>query len=173
MTLPNNLRLWHPSFDAYHCSFRFLRLLVFQKEHALILEKLCILDFYVLYPFLLHRASMPNEVRRNFRSLQISKPSDQFVQVPSEKSLYRELAIFQKASATNLVAKGLLSREPYLSGIAALALDTVPKKLLADLEKANSKEPEFMDFLVNQFGELDLIGARGLRALTGLVRRQQ
>jgi hypothetical protein len=173
MTLPNNLRLWHPSFDPYHCSFRFLRLLVFQKEHVLTVEKICILDFYVLYPFLLHRASMPNDVRRVFRSLQISKPSDQFVQLPSEKSLYRELATFQKAAASNLVAKGLLSREPYLSGIAALVPDSIPAKLRADLEKANSEEGEFMDFLVNQFGALDLTGPRGLRALTGLVRRQQ
>jgi hypothetical protein len=173
MTLPGNLRLWHPSFDAYHCSFRLLRLLVFQKDHSLIVEKLCILDFYVLYPFLLHRASMPDEVRRAFRSLQVSKPSDQFVQIPSEKSLYRELAVFQKAAATNLVAKGLISREPYLSGIASLVLGSIPPKLLADVEGVNSEESEFMDFLVNQFGALDLIGPRGLRSLTGLVRRQQ
>jgi hypothetical protein len=173
MTSLNNLRLWHPSFDAYHCSFRFLRLLVFQKDHALLLEKLCILDFYVLYPFLLHRASMPNEVRRTFRSLHISKPADQFIQMPSEKTLYRELSIFQKAAATNLMAKGLLLRDPYLSGIAALILDSVPAKLLADLRAANSKESEFMDFLLNQLGALDLTGARGLRTLTGLVRRQQ
>lgn len=173
MTLPSNLRLWHPSFDAYHCSFRFLRLLVFKKDHTLIIEKLCILDFYVLYPFLLHRASMPNEVRRAFRSLQVPKPSDQFVQLPSEKSLYRELTILQKAAATNLVAKGLISREPYLSGIAALVPDSIPAKLLAEIRKANSEESLFMDFLVNQFGALDLIGLRGLRSLTGLVRRQQ
>jgi hypothetical protein len=172
MTPSNSLRLWHPSFDAYHCSFRFLRLLVFQKEHSLVIEKLCILDFYVLYPFLLHRASILNEIRRAFRSLHIPKPSHQFVQLPSEKSLYRELSIFQKAAATNLVAKGLLSRDPYLSGIASLVVGTIPGKLLADVEEANSEEIEFMDFLVNQFGALDLTGPRGLRALTGLVRRQ-
>jgi hypothetical protein len=26
MSLPSNLRLWHPSFDPYHCSFRLLEL---------------------------------------------------------------------------------------------------------------------------------------------------
>jgi ABC-3C biological conflict system middle component len=172
MTLPKTLRLWHPSFDVYHCSFRFLRLLIVKSDHALVLEKLYLLDFYVLYPFLLHRASMPNEVRRNFRALHISRPADQFVQLPSEQSLYRELSIFQKAASTNLVAKGLLARDAYLSGIANLIAGTVPPKLLADLEGANLEDHNFMDFLVNQFGALDLIGARGLRALTGLVRRQ-
>jgi len=173
MTPPQSVRLWHPSFDAYHCSFRFLRLLTFNTDHTLAIEKLCILDFYVLYPFLLHRASMPNEVRSNFRALQISRPSDQFVQLPSEKSLYRELSIFQKAAATNLVARGLLSRDSYLSGIASLIVGTIPTKLLVDLERANLEDLGFMDFLVNQFGALNLLGPRGLRALTGLVRRQQ
>jgi len=113
------------------------------------------------------------KLRRVFRSLVISKPSDQFVQLPSEKSLYRDLTIFQKAAATNLVAKGLLSRESYLSGIAALVPDSIPAMLRADLDEVNSEESGFMEFLVNQFGALDLTGPRGLRALTGLVRRQQ
>src|SRR6185295_3335019 len=76
-----------------------------------------------------------------------------------------------EAAATNLVAKGLISREPFLSGIAALVPDSIPAKLLAEVENANSEESMFMDFLVNQFGALDLIGLRGLRSLTGLVRR--
>ena len=69
------------------------------------------------------------------------------------------------------MAKGLISREPFLSGIAALVPDSIPAKLLAEVENANLEESMFMDFLVNQFGALDLIGLRGLRSLTGLVRR--
>jgi len=173
MTPQTSLRLWHPSFDAYHCSFRFLRLLIFKSDHTLIIEKLCILDFYVLYPFLLHRASMPSDVRQTFRALQIPRPEDQFVQLPSEKTLYRDISIFQKAAATNLAAKGLLSRDRYLSGIASLVVEAIPAKLRTDLEDSNLEGNKFMDFLVNQLGALDLVGTRGLRALTGLVRRQQ
>jgi hypothetical protein len=172
MRPPNSLRLWHPSFDVYHCSFRFLRLLMIQPEHVLVVERLSILDFYLLYPFLLHRASMPDDIRRAFRSLQITKPSDQFVQLPSEKGLYRELSTFQKTAATNLVAKGLLSRDAYLSGLATLDIEAIPIALLADIQKVNLEEGDFMHFLVDRFGSLDLIGPRGLRALTGLVRRQ-
>jgi hypothetical protein len=138
-----------------------------------VIERLCLLDFYVLYPFLLHRASMPDEVRRNFRALKISRPADEFIQLPSEKSLYRELSIFQKAAATNLVAKGLLSHDCYLSGIARGMVEAIPKHLLADLGRVNLENAEFMEFLVNQFGALNLVGPRGLRSLTGLVRRQQ
>jgi len=169
MTELSTLRLWHPSFDAYHCSHRLLRLLVLQKDHALTTEKLCVLDFYLLYPFLLHRASMPREIRRDFRHLGIPKPESQFIQFPSEQSLYRELAIYQKAAATNLVAKGILAREPYLSGTASLRSAAIPETLLVDLNDANRKESGFMNFLVNEFGSLELVGPRGLRVLTGLV----
>ncbi|KJC48180.1 ABC-three component system middle component 5 [Bradyrhizobium sp. LTSP857] len=172
MTSANPLRLWHPSFDAYHCTFRLLRILTFQKDHALLIEKLWILDFYLLYPALLHKASMPSEVRRTFRSLEIQRLTDEFVQLPSGKSLYRDLAIFQRAAGTNLVAKDLFAREQYLSGLARLKMDAIPRPLLADLTELNLNEARFMDFLVNELGGLDLAGARGLRALTGLVRRQ-
>ncbi len=116
---------------------------------------------------------MPREIRSEFRHLGIPRPEDQFVQFPSEKSLYRELAIYQKAAATNLMAKGLLAREPYLSGNAKLQIEMIPEKLLIDLRNENLAEAKFMDFLVNKFGALELTGPRGLRALTGLVRRQQ
>ena len=125
MTAATTLRLWHPSIDAYHCTFRFLRLLTFEKSNRLSIEKLSILDFYLLYPFLLHRASMPLEVRRIFRSLHIERPTDQFVQFPSEKSLFRDIAVFQKTAGTNLMAKGLLEREQYLSGTAQLLIDRI------------------------------------------------
>ncbi|MBR0719462.1 hypothetical protein JQ632_36735 [Bradyrhizobium liaoningense] len=115
---------------------------------------------------------MPAEVRRVFRSVKIERPADQFVQLPSEKSLYRELAIFQKVAGTNLVAKGLLSRSKYLSGQAMLIVNAVPDVLRASLHETNEIEYRFMHFLLNEFGALDLAGTRGLRLLTGLVRRQ-
>ncbi|TPQ42774.1 hypothetical protein C2U70_00500 [Bradyrhizobium guangdongense] len=149
-----------------------MRLLSFEKNRNLSVETLNILDFYLLYPFLLHRASMPQEIRRVFRSLHIERPTDQFVQLPSEKSLFRDIAVFQKVAGTNLVAKGLLSREQYLSGTACLQIDEMPDSLHATLRETNSREGAFMSFLVDEFGTIELEGSRGLRALTGLVRRQ-
>ncbi len=47
------------------------------------IEVLFILDFYLLFPFLLHMASMPEAVRATFRELRVEKYRDQFLQVPS------------------------------------------------------------------------------------------
>jgi hypothetical protein len=51
-----SFRVWHPSRDAYHCAFRFMRLLV-ANEAPLEVERLRILDIFLLYPALLHRTS--------------------------------------------------------------------------------------------------------------------
>lgn len=165
-----DFRLWHPAFDAYHCAFRILRILSWRNEIPV--ELLCVLDFYLLYPFLLHRASMPEGVRRAFREVQVERDKEQFIQIPGSTSLYRDIAVFQKTAINSLVAKKLLDREAFLVGKAKLNEKNIPAHLRSRISTINSDELQFMDFLVNKFGSIELMGARGLRALTGLVRRQ-
>lgn len=136
------------------------------------IEALCILDFYLLYPPLLHRASMPEAVRARFRELRIPKDEDQFVQLPSAKSLFRDIAVFQRAALSSLAAKQILDPTNYLSGTARLVVSNIPAGLYQHLMASNEADKSFISFLVNTFGAIDLVGSRGLRALTGLVRRQ-
>src|ERR1700692_3855480 len=93
-------------YDPYHCGFRMLRLL--SVETALEVEVLLILDFYLLFPFLLHIASMPEAVKTKFRKLKLDKYKDQFLQVPSPQSLYRDLSVIQNTSLVGLAARGLI-----------------------------------------------------------------
>lgn len=165
-------RIWHPAFDAYHCSFRILRILRHTRKKRLPIELLYILDFYLLCPALLHNSSMTEDVRAAFRELHITRAKDDFVQYPSAKSLFRDIAIFQRTAVSDLVAKAIIDRDRFLSGEAQLRETIVPKELLDEIDAQNASDKEFMDFLVEKFGSIELFGARGLRALTGLVRRQ-
>ena len=145
---------------------------MWRDSHSMPIELLCILDFYMLYPFLLHRASMPEVVRRDFREARILRDKDQFIQIPSAKSLYRDIALFQRTALSSLAAKSILDRESFINGTASLIPANVPKRLLSKIGEANEVDAHYMNFLVHKFGSIDLMGARGLRALTGLVRRQ-
>jgi hypothetical protein len=165
-------RVWHPAFDVYHCENRMLRLLLARDDKCMSLEHLCILDFFLLYPFLLHRTSMPEGVRRDFREVHVPRDKDQFIQIPSSESLYRDIAVFQKTGISNLAAKGLFERKSFLSGVATLNIANVPPRLFNQLREANNEQHSLVNFLVHIFGSIELNGARGLRALTGLVRRQ-
>ena len=165
------IRIWHPMYDPYHCGFRMLRLLSVQP--ALDIEVLFILDFYLLFPFLLHKASMPETVRAKFRELRVEKYQDQFLQVPSPQSLYRDLSVIQKTSLVGLAARGLIDPTAYQKGVAELNAESVPSKLSGRIASVNQADAALVNFLVNQFAPLGLLGPRGLRNLTGLVRRLQ
>jgi hypothetical protein len=158
-------------FDPYHCGFRMLRLL--SVEPKLEIELLYLLDFYLLFPFLLHEASMPEAVRSKFRELRVEKNQDQFVQIPSPQSLYRDLSVIQKTSLVGLAAKGLIDPTSFQLGIAQLNAGDVPTTLARRIEEVNLVDAPLMEFLVRQFANIGLLGPKGLRSLTGLVRRIQ
>jgi hypothetical protein len=148
-----------------------LRILLADASQAWSIEQLSIADFYMLYPFLLHRASMPDEVRTLFRTLTVEKEREQFVSLPSSMSLYRELAIYQRTALANLAAKAIISKTDYERGWALIRVESVPPALAARVNEENSSQAAFVDFLAHHLGRLPLEGARGLRKLTGLVRR--
>ena len=165
------IRIWHPMFDPYHCGFRVLRLLT--RKSPLEIESLFILDFYLLFPFLLHMASMPESERSKFRKLKVAKYQDQFVQVPSPQSLYRDLSVIQKTSLVGLAARGLIHSSAFQAGSAELNAASLPIKLRERIDEANQADAPLIEFLVHQFAPIGLAGPRGLRSLTGLVRRLQ
>jgi hypothetical protein len=147
-----------------------LRLL--SVEATLTIEVLFILDFYLLFPFLLRMASMPEGVRAQFRQLRLEKYQDQFLQIPSPQSLYRDLAVIQKTSLVGLAARGLLDPAAYQKGTAQLNVESVPTELSRRIADANQDDDALVSFLVKQFAALGLSGPRGLRNLTGLIRRR-
>jgi hypothetical protein len=50
------LRIWHASRDPYHCAFRMLRILA-AGASPMSIDRLRVLDMFLLYPPLLHRVS--------------------------------------------------------------------------------------------------------------------
>lgn len=148
-----------------------MRLLFAHETHIVEIETLYILDFYLLFPALLRDMKMPEDVRAKFRTLEIEKYHDQFVQVPSPQSLYRDLAVIQRTSLVGLAAKTLIDPTAFQSGNAKLNIDHIPEALTKRIEDANKVDADLLDFLIHDIGEIDLSGPRGLRNSTQLVRR--
>lgn len=51
--------VYHPAYDAYHCLFRMMAIM--ENTNRLEIDKLKILDFYILFPALLSEVKMPRE----------------------------------------------------------------------------------------------------------------
>jgi hypothetical protein len=136
-------RIWHPSRDAYHCAFRFLRLLSF-RERRVEIDRLRVLDMFLLYPPLIHHMSLPMDLRVQFRAINILRPADSFVRLPSAFAIFQDLRIYQNTAASYLTARAILVRDALNRGVAELAIDQVPAGL------ATTRQRPSLDFLGNQ-----------------------
>lgn len=163
-----DVRLWHPAHDAYHSAFRMLRIMLVKQSRQVELEKLYLLDFFVAYPFLLHKIHMPRPMKIAFNDLGIQKPETYFVSLPSNLSLFRDMAVIQLEAVKSLVGRGIFKKDKYIEKTAALAQKKIPEKLQKMALQVNEDETRFINFLVNDYGARSV---DELRVSTELKRR--
>lgn len=166
------IRIWHAARDAYHCAFRFMRLLSVVADHTVEFERLRIFDLYLLFPPLLHNMSMPLPMKSEFRELQIPKMDQIFARLPSAASALQELQIYQTSAANYLAAKEILQRDPLRKGIASLSDRNIPAELAQRLEQRNSDETSLLNFLVTRIGQFPLSGTDNIYRRAALPSRR-
>tara|TARA_R110002074_G_C12548406_1_gene666352 strand:+ start:1432 stop:1947 length:516 start_codon:yes stop_codon:yes gene_type:complete len=165
-----NLRVWHASRDPYHCSFRFLRLLVAGAE-SVELERLRILDMFLLYPSLLHRSSLPQELKNKFRALNIEKPHKIFMHLPSPAAIFQDLRLYQNSATIQLAAKGLIDSAELKQGTIQLLDWAIPSELRKRTEERNIQDQGLSSFLVGPFSNIPLRGSASVYRRVGLPTR--
>lgn len=163
----SEIRTWLPAHDPYHGAFRMLQISSLCEEESIPLEKLYILDFYLAFPALLHKSTMPQKVRSFFNELKIAKPEKEFLSLPNPTSLFRDMAIIQAQAVKLLVGKEILDRERFLKHQVALLDNNIPKELQKKVAEKNSKKAGIVEFIVNSFGDRSL---EELRKATNLKR---
>lgn len=166
----SELRVWHSSRDAYHCAFRMMRLLSYRKN-ALPLELLRVLDMYLLYPPLLERMSLPMEIKKRFRSLNLPPIAKMFVRLPGTAAVWQDLQIYQAAAIQQLAGRDLLKRDSLREQLAMLEGDAVPAKFDARIRDKNENQKALVAFLVDDIGSLSLRGPDNLYKRAGLPAR--
>jgi hypothetical protein len=165
------IRIWHASRDPYHCAFRFVRLLLGRSTQAIVLERLRVLDMFLLYPTLLHGMSMTQEVRARFRDLNIPRASDIFIRLPGPAVLAQDLRIYQNAAASQLAARGILATEKLRSGVAELDPRAVPEDIRVQAVTKDAVHPGLLQFLTSDLAHIPLSGRDGLYRRAGVTAR--
>ncbi len=166
----SSFRVWHPSRDAYHCAFRFLRLLV-ANDAALDVERLRILDMFLLYPSLLHRTSMPQDIKKAFRALDIPAPEKIFLRLPSAAAVFQDLRLYQNSATAQLAARGLLSARDLKKGLASPVQADWPQALAERARSKNAEDDGLTAFLVGAFSEIPLKGRESIYRKAALPTR--
>lgn len=159
--------IYHPAYDLYHCAFRFLRLLEKIPKLPHEVDKLRILDFYLLFPSLLKRVSLPRNAlifRKMFKSY-----ADTYEELADPYKIFIQLEPFQIASLRYLSSVELIDVEDLSNGKVNRTETRLPTMLFDAINKANSEHSELLDFLIGPFFELEFYGSNGLKARTKLL----
>lgn len=168
--MTEKFRVWHASRDPYHCVYRMVRLLT-AKTEPLAIEKLRLLDMFLLFPALLHRLWLPAAVKSRFRELKIEHPSKQFVRLPGTASVWQDLQIYQSTALKQMFGKGMLEEEAMHHRRASLVREHVPAELLERAVNQNRTEQALIELLVKDMADLPATGSSGLIRRAGLPAR--
>lgn len=163
-------RVWYASRDPYHCIFRMIRLLE-AKGCPIPVEQLRILDMFLMFPSLLHRLSLTDELRKRLRTLDIPPPAKTFVRLPGTASVWQDLRVYQLAALKRLAGLGILTREGLEVREASLDPSQTPAELLERARAQNGSAGSLMRFLVDDLGGLPMSGNQGLVRRAALPTR--
>jgi hypothetical protein len=161
-------RLWYPQLDIFDAIRRLGRLLQDFKT-APGLERLYIADFFLSTPSLLHRTSMPMEVRREFNALKILFPDKSFVDYPGIPLFFHKMESIQKQAIFELRGRGLISEEALEKGSVALNSLGI-ETFRSDNFLYTQEEMKVSEFLTKKFLAIDTVEQQQLRSRTGLRR---
>lgn len=163
-------RVWYASRDPYHCIFRMIRLLD-AKGGPIPLERLRILDMFLMFPSLLYRVSLTSALREQLRGPQIEPPTKTFVRLPGTASVWQDLQVYQLTALKRLAGLGVLKREDLDDRNACLDRSQAPTELLQHAVSQNKAAEPLMRFLVENLGALPMSGSQGLVRRAGLPSR--
>ena len=165
-----DFRIWYASRDPYHCIFRMIRLMT-AKGEPLSLEHLRILDMLLMFPVLLHRLSLPADIKERFRQLKVITPANFFVRLPGTASVWQDLQLYQSTALKQLTGLGLLKRDALRDRYASLDTAMVPEEIMTLVVAQNEVVKPLMQFLVDDVAALPMTGKSGLVKRAGLPSR--
>lgn len=157
--------VYHPAYDAHHCSYRMLNVLYAVQNNSLSSEMIRFIDFYYLYPHLLKRlGSLPRPL--NYKKKIIDDVEDPFEITPNPKTLFYELGRTHESVLSSLKNKSLVSIE---NRLVKLNVNLLPKRLIDSFENDSFVSGDVFDLLVVSFPKVNLHGPNGFKAKSGLM----
>lgn len=162
--------LYHPAFDINHCVFRILRLLAKLPIDDYEIERLRILDFYLLFPQEISKMKFPREMLSSRRLIRDCE--QRYEEFSDPHRIFHQLEPFQIIALKCLASYSLIDAESLLKCKVRRTASPIPKDLQETIEKANLSDSDIIDLLTQRFNSIDLYGDKGLKARTALLEYQ-
>ncbi len=164
-------RLWYPQLDVYDAIRRVMGLIAaWNVDTPPSIERLCIADFYLANPPLLHKMQKTIAMMDSFRNLQIKKPEKVFLNYPSAPILFRKMEPVQSQALRTLTGKALIDID------AIQDSRVIPSKFGSEmfestyLKHMSEDERQLTRFIVEYFCTSTFPELADIRKRTGLRR---
>lgn len=161
---------YHPIFDIHHCCFRILRLLssLPAVEHEV--DKIRIMDLYLLFPTLLKKVQMPKTAVRFKKYYQNLESPYETIENPYK--LLMQLEPIQQSALGHLSSCNIINPKQFIKGGVLKTEAFIPDKLVQVIDSANNENSDLMSLLSGPFFNIDFYGKNGLKARTGLLEHK-
>lgn len=158
--------VYHPAFDMHHCVFRMLRLLNRLPPGEYHVERMRILDFYLLFPCQLPSFRFPRPLSRQRKTF--AKRNNRYEKLTDPYRIFLRLAPFQQEAFGCLAAHGLINPTRLAESMVVRTASSLPDLLKATAEESDRLSPDVIDFLTGPLKDVDLYGKDGLKARSDL-----
>ncbi len=159
--------IYNPAFDLHHAVFRMLQLLAAAPEREYVVERMRILDYFLLFPEQIETLRFPDEIRRK-RSL-FRRAYNPYRNIDNPGRLFFMLEPFQTSSLQSLASRGLIKRDRFKAGLVQRTAEPLPEALAAAIKVRSAQAPELIDLVSQDLAKLPLRGPNGLKARSHLV----
>jgi hypothetical protein len=153
--------IYNPAFDIQHAMFRVLRLLVAAPREDFEVDRIRLLDFFLLFPEQLESLRFPSSIK-NQRSLFVAGYNP-YRSLENPRRIFFELEPFQISALHCLAAYDLIDSEKYKAGSVLRTAKAIPPSLFEAIEKRNAESKTLVDLLSVEFTKLPFFGEGGLR----------
>jgi len=157
--------IYHPAFDSHHSAFRQLVLLSRLPGSTSSETQLRILDYFFLFPSELGNVTFPNALRKEKK--QWAQLKSRYNRIPDPRRVFDELKPYQEEGIRMLAATSVVEINE-VSGHSKITLNNITESLRPIIDSAVEKHSEIIRILAGEFARIDLYGASGLKARTGL-----
>ncbi|MEF3135385.1 hypothetical protein OS035_28460 [Rhizobium sp. 268] len=165
-----NQIVYQEALDPYHAVFRILRILQLnEREEALAVDHLRVLDFYVLFPFRISTFRFRRK-HSGFKQLGVRyEHARPYGEWPDEKALIARMQPIQLAALATLGRVEIIDAPKLTRGLVLLIGDLPNGELEARVTDQNAANPELSAFLKTLINEYPTAGQDGIKSRSGLL----
>ena len=158
---------YHPFFDIHHCVFRMLLLMNFLDHDSYEKQRLCIMDFYLLFPFEMTHVTFP---MKHLSKKKVLRPlANKYDHIENPKRIFQRLQGYQEAALESLASYNLIdSSELRDKNSVKRTSEVIPDTLLSLIAQSQQKHVLELGVIKDVFQDLTLTGPKGLKQRTEL-----